>query len=88
MLHPLALDVLECLLPLLLGGAAFACGRALMRRSRPLRIGGIVLAVVVVVVAGGSLRGMAAEAVAVLTSWVGGAAVVLAWTALFLLGVV
>jgi hypothetical protein len=88
MLHPLMLDVLGFLLPLCVGACAFVAGRSLRRMSRTVQIALVVLCIGVVAVAGASFVRPLPDEVGRVLSLLGGAAVLLSWVALLLLGVV
>lgn len=88
MLRPLPLDLLYFVLPLAIGAACFAVGAILRRWPLGVRIGLIALAVGLVAGGGLALARVLPFAVGAWLLPVGGATVLLAWVALFLLGVV
>lgn len=88
MLRPLYLDLLYFLIPLAVGALAFLAGRTFRRWPLVVRI--LAVLVALGIVTGGVLalaRRLPFE-VQPAVSWVGGATVILAWVALFLIGVV
>src|SRR5947209_4007089 len=88
MLHPLPLDIVGFLLPVALGALAFATGRSLRHRRKPLRVGVLTVTVAVVAAAGLSLAVPLPGGFIDFLSRLGGTTVLLYWAALLLLGVV
>jgi hypothetical protein len=88
MRQPLLFDFLDVLLPLAVGAIAFLLGRSLRRWPGALRIGIVALAMALVSAGALALSGFLPAAAGPMLSRLGGATVLLSWTALLLLGVV
>jgi hypothetical protein len=86
MLRPLAVDVLELLVPLSIGGLLFLVGRKAHGWPRWARGALIALAVGVVAIWASTLADVFTFEIRALFSWLGGGKVALSWSALLLLG--
>lgn len=87
-MRPLALDILDVVIPLAVGAALFIGGRLQRRLPMALRVVLVVAAIGIVVIGGLTLAHVIPAEVGLWVSRIGGATVLLAWIAQFLVGIV
>src|SRR5262245_11784410 len=88
MLRPLALDIVNLLIPIAVGAFAFLLGRWSFRAPKLLRISIIVIAIAIVIAGVLALLRLLPVRAEPIVSRIGGATVILSCSALFLMGVV
>jgi hypothetical protein len=88
MLRPLAFDIAMLLIPIAVGAGAFLLGRSIYRGATFLRIGAVAVVVAIVIAGVFAFFSLLPAQVEPVVSRIGGATIILCWSALFLMGVV